>query len=334
MPEENSTDRRARRGYLILAGLLLAAVLIFNVDAVVDLARDHLELVTLVPSAEGVRIGSAVWVAGVESGRVTRVGFAGDVAPGPGQEDSTSVAVHVRLDPETAHVITRSSDVWAARVRFIAEPVIRIDPGPPGDTPVRDGDTLRGRVQPDPFDLLEQATALPAGLDSLVRSVRRIQSLAEGRAPDIQGLARQLTATTTAAAELSAGLSAGGGEGSLSRLLDPERGLATRVETLRQRLDELSAAAAIVARRYGPPGGDEGTADEVGLPTALRDLRLRADAVGQQLETLRTRLDRGEGFIPRMQQDSALVVAMRGVQAQIDSLTAEALSIGLRMLLP
>lgn len=310
-----------------MAALLLAAVLIFNVDAVMELTANRLDLVALVPRAEGVSVGSPVWVAGLKSGHVTRVGFAGFV-PGGGR-DTTFLAVHVRLERDADRVITRTSDVRTSRVRFIAQPIVEIDPGPPGDPPVQSGDTIRGRAHPDPLDLLEEAAAIPAGLDSLVRQVRRVQDLADQRRPEIERLARQLAATTTTAAELSTELQGG----SLSRLLDPQHGLPPRVAALQARLEQLRTAAERVVQRYGA-GADDGSQETAGMSAAVGDLLRRLEGTSRQLGALQARLDAGHGFIPRASQDSALQVAVRGVQAQIDSLTAEAASIGLRMLLP
>lgn len=327
MRNETTETQRARRGYLIIAALLLAAVLVFNVDAVMELTTDRLDLVALVPRAQGVTVGSPVWVAGVNSGHVTRVGFAGFV-PG-GSRDTTFVAIHVRLERDADRVITRTSDVRTRRVRFIAQPIVEIEPGPHGDPPVQSGDTIRGRGQPDPLDLLEEAAALPAGLDSLVHHVRRFQDLADRRRPEIERLARQLSGTIATAAELSNELQ----EGSLSRILDPQYGLAPRIADLQARLDQLRAAADRVGQRYGA-GADDGSPETPGLSAALGDLLRSVEGTSRQLRTLQARLDTGAGFIPRASQDSALQVAVRGVQAQIDSLTAEAVSLGLRMLLP
>ena len=307
--------------------LFLAAILVFNVDGIVDGLRDHLELVAMVPRAEGVRVGSAVWVAGVESGRVTRIAFLGSSAETPAGRDSATVALHLRLDDDTRAVITRGSDVRALRLRFVGQPIIEVSAGEPGDAPVEDGDTLYARPHPDPLELLDRGMRLPGAVDSLLGSVRAIQAMAGDRAPELRRLSDRVAAVSAAASTLAGEMEGG----TLGRLMNGDAGeptLADRVATLRARVGELQEAGARLAGRYA-----DGAAPD-GLPAAMSRAMGRADRIQEELATLQARMEDGGGFLPRMQRDSAVMVAVRGVQAQIDSLASEALSIGLRMVVP
>jgi hypothetical protein len=158
--------------------------------------------------------------------------------------------------------------------------------------------------------------------------MRAVHGLADDRAPALERLVDQLAAVTEVAAPLAAELEGG----SLVRLLDDEDGLPARLGELQERVRGLQEASSLVLRRYAGSPGSDGAPP--GMGPALEGLLRRAETLDRELTTLRTRLAGSHGFLVRIQQDSALQVAVRGVQAQMDSLTAEAVSIGLRMLLP
>lgn len=310
-------DQRARGGFAILAGLLLVAVLIVNLQAVVDLTRDRLDLVVIVAEAPAISIGSPVWVEGVESGRVTRIAFlpAGD---------SVEVALSVRVEGEARAVLRRDSDVRAVRQRFIGEPLVSLRAGTPGAPMVRDGDTLRSRSHLDPMAILERAREVPDSLAALMEQVRRVGDMAAAREPELEALGRRVDAASAAASALSDQLDSG----SLRPLLAAD-GVGRQVGALRDRIAELSDAVSVAMERYT---GAEGDGSE--LTASLAGLSERVAGLNADLEALAADLRESDGMLGRMQRDSALAVAIRGVQAQVDSVRAEAASIVLRMLLP
>lgn len=318
MPTETTTDSRTRGGYLILIGILVAAVLIFNIDAVSDLARDDIVLVALLADASGVRVGTPVRVAGVQSGRVLGISF------GPAG-DTTEVALTVTIEGSARSVIRADSDVRAVRLRVIGQPVVQLEPGSPGAPPVESGDTLRARPRPDPAELLARSRGLPGALDSLLDATRRVQAMAAARVPQLERLGVRIAAAMEAADALSADLE----RGSLARILGPD-GPADGVARLRARLDEVTAALGPALERYAP-GGPDATGE---LNVALRSLSARVSTLQRDLDALGARMEAGGGVLDRMARDSALQVAIRGVQAQLDSLRQEGASIALRMMVP
>lgn len=315
---DSNTAARARRGYLILVGLTLAAVLIVNITALADLARPRMDVVALVADASGVRVGTTVTVAGVDAGRVTGI----EIVPAG---DSAEVALRLRLEGDAPSVLRLDSDVRTIRRRFIGEPVVHLEPGTAAAPPLGPGDTLRGRGRIDPMDLLARGRDFPAALDSLMDSARRLQGLAAARQPELELLERRVLAAVEAAGALSR--SAEGG--SLGPML-AEGGIADQVAALRTRLADVTEAVSTALGRFAP-GAD---ADADPLARSLQGLRERVAALQVELTTLQLRMEEGRGLIGRMGRDTALQVAVRGVQAQIDTVRAEAMSIVLRMLLP
>jgi ABC-type transporter Mla subunit MlaD len=298
----------------LLAIMAAVALFIFNARAVSDLARPRIEVMAVLPNAPDVRVGTDVWVEGVRAGRVTEVGI---IKEG----DSTMVALRLRLRRPARALVTRSSDVRASRRRFIAEPVVRVFAGEPGDPPLQPGDTIRGHPRPGPAALLARVQALGPTMDSVLAAAIVVQEAYARREPDLERLAGQLEAATAA----MAGLAAQAEAGSLGRMLDADTGIPAHVRTLGHHVAGIRAAVDELTDRYAAAGR---------LRTEARALERRVEAVDAAVALLDARVREGQGFIGRIQADTALRVAVRGVQLQIDSLLAEAHSIALRMFLP
>lgn len=317
MLSESRNDGRARSGYLIAAALLIAAVLIFNIDAVRDLSRDDMDLVAILQDASGIRVGTPVRVAGVEVGRVIGIGFlpAGEAA---------EVALTLRIDRRARPVLREDSDVRAIRLRAIGQPIVQVEAGSPGAAPVHAGDTLRGKPRLDPLVLLDRSRSLPGALDSLLDAASQVQAMAAARSPDLERLRAGLDGALQAADAIARDLE----HGSLARMLGPA-GAGAGFERLRTRLDEVAAALGPVIERYtGDPAG------EPGMAASLHGLSDRVASLRADVDALSARMRAGGGLLDRMARDSALQVAVHGVQAQMDTLRAEAMSILRRMILP
>ncbi|NIQ53408.1 MAG: MCE family protein, partial [Gammaproteobacteria bacterium] len=239
MSNQTENGRRERRGYLILAVLALSALLIFNLDVIVDWTRGYVDIVAVVGETSGIRKGSSVWVGGVEAGRVRDLAFIG-------QGDSSAVAVDVRLEDRALALVRHGSDVYTTKRRFIGEPIVRIEAGDPAAPPVEDGDTLRGGSRASLDELIRRGKVFPSALDSLTDTLERLQGLVEGRRPDLATLAERLAAATDEATRLSRRLEGG----TVDRLMADPR-LGERITGLRHRLADLGAAVDSAGRRAG-----------------------------------------------------------------------------------
>lgn len=310
--KHDSTKQRARRGLGILGALLLAAVMVFNLDVAVDWFRGYIDVVALVPQTSGVRIGSPVWVEGVEAGRVTALDFMG-------LGDNAVVALHVRLEDRVSDVVRRDSRAYAVRRRFIGEPTVEIGAGSPDAPAIESGDTLFPSDRPTLQELIEQGLAFPGALDSLGQALAALQDASAGRERDIDRVLHRLEVASREASTLRSDMAGG----SLDRWLsDPDLG--RRIHGLRARVTELEEAAGAMAERYADPA----------LTARVATVAVRADRLGRELADLERALAEGDGVLGRMARDSALTVAIHGVQAQIDSLRAAGLGFALRMLAP
>jgi phospholipid/cholesterol/gamma-HCH transport system substrate-binding protein len=310
------TSRSARRGYYILASLLVVGVVVFNLPAIRDLTRSQVDIVALVMDAPGVRIGTEVWAEGVKVGRVQGV----RIQP---VQDTMFVALDLRLDTRATTIVTRGSDVRVVRRRQIGEMAVRISAGEPGDPPLQPGDTLVGRPRISPQELVALGQALPGTLDSLLVYARTVEAAFEARRPRMERAGDQIREVLDAASALADEVE----RGPLGEMLDPVRGAPARVRALGQRVEKLAAAAERLGERYS-------LATEDGLAAEVRALNERARAVEASLARVQSEIETGEGFFGRFREDPAIERAIRGVEAQVDSLVAEAWSVALRMFLP
>lgn len=321
--KHDNTEARARRGLAILAALFLAAILVFNLDVIVDLFRGYVDLVAIVTETSDVRVGASVWVEGMEVGRVTGMDLVGPTALAAmsnelAPEQRAAVALHVRLEDRAREVVRKGSRAYTSRQRVIGAPTVRIDAGPATAPPVESGDTLYPADRPTIEMLIERGKMFPSALDSLVAAVREINRLADAREPALTLLLDRVSVVTEEGAALRVDLEGG----SLDQWLDDPT-LGRRVDALRRRVAELSEAADGL-QRYG--GGE--------LRSSAGSFAERAERLRVALDALDRRLTEGGGMASRMSRDSALLVAMEGVQAQVDSLRAEGLGFALRMLKP
>lgn len=311
--KHNTLRTRERRGLAILAGLFVVAALIFNLDVILDQFRGYVDVVALVTETSGVRVGAPVAVEGVEAGRVTAIDFVELGGAG-------ALALHIRLQDDFQSVVRRGSRARTARERFIGAPGVRISAGPPDAPPIQDGDTIYPAVTISLESLIERGMAVPAVLDSLGTAVTELNQLVSARRPAIGLLMERVDVVTAEAGALREDLSGG----SLSRFMnDPTFG--ERVTRLRERVAQLSEVAEDLSARYQDPE----------LTAGIESVSARAQRLGQALDALQTNMaEGGGGFIPRAARDSALAVAIEGVQAQIDSLRAAGLGFAAEMILP
>lgn len=317
--------QRAQRGFAILATLLLTAILIFNLDVVVDWFHGYVDVVAIVAETSDVRVGGTVWVEGVEVGRIdamalvdpeTLARMTDRLAP----EQRAAIALHVRIEDRARAVVRKGSRAYTTRERVIGAPVVRIEAGPPSAPPVESGDTLYPADRPTIEMLIERGKAFPSTLDSLLTAVGELNRLASAREPGLDRVMERLTRVAEEATALQAAFTGG----SISRwLADPEMG--RRVRALQGRVAELSEAAASL-QRYADEDGE--------LRRSAAALSERADRLAGAMAALEQRLAEGGGVMSRVARDSALAVAVAGVQAQIDSLRAEGMGFALRMLTP
>jgi ABC-type transporter Mla subunit MlaD len=308
MPSNGRDRRRLLFGSLLIIGILGLAIVIFFLDAVIDLFTNRMSVVATMPDAPGLVTGSPVWVAGELVGSVRKIEFRQ-----PSADPQERVALTLEIPERLRAHLGPGTHVRVTSARLIGEPVVDVVPGPPGGPPLGGGDTLRGGDVLQVSDIVDRIRAARAGFERLsdeFAALAASPALQDGRLRAVQtrfaAVGRELAAVRAASAD-----------GTLARLLrDPAFGatldaLGTRVQRLRATLGD--------ARR------DRG-AEAAAVADAFRQLTVRADSVSRQIATLQSEADAAAGTLPRLASDSSLAVALRRVQAQLDSLIQEARS--------
>ncbi len=284
-------------------------------DAVLDLFRDHLRVVALVPEAPAIRVGSPALLEGVPVGRVTRIAF---VHAG----DSATLALDLRLDGRARALLRSDSRARATRQRFVGQPVIVLSAGHEGAATIRNGDTLRGRPLPSLQDILERGRRLGAATDSVLQDTSALRRLTSARAPEIRRLRDALSSLAGEAGDLVTTVR----EGPASEATRPG-GALDRLGAVRRDLDRVIEALGAAESRYRTGGGGE-------LGTRLMDVRRRASELDASVARLQDRFGAGAGIVGRLPRDSALFVAVQSLRASVDSLVSDAGSLAVRMFLP
>ena len=286
-------------GGAVLITVIIATVLtVTSLSAILQALRGTYDVYAVFDQATGLRIGAPVWIAGNQAGHVAAIGFR------PVTSDSTpGIVVSLRIPDELRTYIRRDSDVRLTPARLVGDPVVDITPGS-AMAPILDpGDTLYGRPRVTQAALMRSATAFAGSIDSLMTDVAALDAPLERSTKRFAILDERIAAASGHLRTLRSNIEAG-------RSFDPDVIMA-RVRQLgatMQRVQEQLAAA-------------EARAEQTGAKAALQNATRRAAQVRQQAEDVRQMLERGS--FARMQNDSAIQVALRRAQAQLDSLMVE-----------
>lgn len=302
-PEHRPTPARIRRGFALLALVVLLAVAVFSSDSIVRARFEGSRITVLAHSAPGLGPGSAVWVAGRPVGRVLSVSFRplAEVAADP--RTRAHLVIEAVLDRVAEPVLRADATAEVRPSELLAPVIIAIHPGTGSAPPWNFADTLRTKGPAlDPEAVLARA-------DTLAEAVRSL----EARAAEARGVIADA-------------------QGSWSRFReDPETlaGLRRDIETLRDlaerdvsrsslsRLAEDSLVVAAVGRVRTRLASLEPSAADEGSRRSLEAATTAVDAMGLRLASLVGRIERGEGTAGRALMDTEL-------RRQLDLLRATA----------
>lgn len=305
-----AADARQQRhslfGALLIALLLMVSLTVFLLDPLVAALRNERHVVAVLAVAPGIVPGAPVWIAGHPVGAVSSIEF----MPVQGADSDPRIAVTLSIPVDDAVLLRQDADVRLTSDGIVGEPVIDIDPGTPAAPALTPQDTLFAELRPTGAQLMAQAGTLKVALDSLMLAAAPVSERAAARMAELADVQEGFAGSQAELARLSDAIA-----GSAARDFVDDPTLARAIARLRSAAANASAAA----------GDDAGAAR---VQAALAPLRAHADALSAQLAALRA--GTANGTLTRLQSDSALAVAIRGAQAQLDSLIAEAKSNPLR----
>ena len=290
---------RLRTGLLLLAGIGLAALVVFFLDVVLRELSEGPTLHVAADRASNLQPGAAVWVAGVPAGRVTSVRFRE-----PGTAEERRVLVRTVLDREAAGLLRADASAVIREAALLAPSVVAVDPGDADDA-FAFSDTLETEPRLGADEILARADSLRERLVAL----RPLADSLDRRLTEGPGTLAALRRDGALAGELHSGLArarrlARRSEEGSARLLARDSALAAawgriaaRGDTLRRALPQEPLAA---------------------LDRGLAALEARIDA-------LELRLSEPGGTVGRLRHDGALERERRELEARLDSVRAELL---------
>jgi ABC-type transporter Mla subunit MlaD len=308
MPSNGRERRRTLLGSMLIAGLLAAAAVIFFLDRLIGAFENRTPIVAVLPNAPGVVPGTPVWIAGERVGRVRRIEFRPARIP-PEERVALTLEIPERL---RAH-LGPGTTVRLTSARMIGERVVDIVPGPAGGAPLAGGDTLRGGELLEVTDIVDRLRVVRAGFEMLADDFSGLAGMPALRDGRMRAVRERFAAVSRELAELRAAAAGG----SLARLLG-DSALAASVQSLGTRTGQLRVLLGDARR--------DRTQEADALAAAFRELAADADAVSRDIGRMRALADSAAGTLPRFAADSALTLALRRVQAQLDSLIQEARS--------
>jgi phospholipid/cholesterol/gamma-HCH transport system substrate-binding protein len=316
-------------GFLAVAALVLAAMIILAVGGQAGFAWERYTLKTKFSNVQGLKSGAVVRVAGVDVGKVKKVEFVG-----------ADVQLTLEVNDENKSRITDQSRASIGSLSLLGEPIIEISPSSQG-TPLKDGDYIQstrvrgqiGEVAASASAGLEQTTALIKELregkgtlgklftdDQMYREMNALIASAETVAGAINngkgslGLLvrdpaayRQANAALANLQELTRRINAG--EGSLGKLLKDE-----------QLAKSLGSASGNIDQVTGRLSRGEGTAGKLLTDQQLYD---RLNGIATRMEKLTTDLAQGEGSAGQMLHDKQLYENMNAAAGELRKLIGD-----------
>jgi phospholipid/cholesterol/gamma-HCH transport system substrate-binding protein len=281
---------------LRVAGVILVAVAVLALAAwklgqAANLFTKRYELVVFLPSANGLRVGGSVTLAGQLVGTVKEIEFL------PVDFDTTrNLRVVTRIDRALREQIRRDSEARLRTMGLLGDKVLDISPGTPKFAVLDQGDTLRVATALDYEDVIAKAAGAVDDVVALSHDLRAITGgLAKGQGTMGQLLTNramydQMTGAMARANALFAGLQ--NPNGTFGRLLNDPM-LYNRLTNVVASLDSTLTAV---------------NSNEGSMGRLLRDTTLYANLTGiaQGADSLMKLMTSEQGLMGKLLTDQTL----------------------------
>src|SRR5205823_9005208 len=172
------TVDQLRVGGVILLAVAILAFAIYKLGQAANLFSKRYELVVYLPSANGLREGGSVTLAGQLVGTVKTIEFL------PVDYDTTrNLRITMRIDRTLREQIRRDSEARLRTMGLLGDKVLDISPGTPRYAILQPGDTIRVATALDYEAVLAKAAGAVddvVGLSHDLRSVTRALASGQG----------------------------------------------------------------------------------------------------------------------------------------------------------
>jgi len=278
---------------VVLVVLVAAVILLFGgykLAKAANLLGKKYELIAFVPSANGLRVGGAVTVAGQLVGSVEKIEFL------PVDNDTTrNLRILVTLDEKVQQQVRADSRARLRTQGLLGDRVFDISPGTSRTSVLRAGDTIVVAPTVEYEQIIQQASGAVGDVVGLTHDLRGITGgIAKGEGTIGQlvmnrGLYDQLNSTLDRTNRLLVSMQ--NPNGTIGRLMtDP-----ALYNTLTRTTASLDTLVGQVARSEGTVG------------KLLHDdsLYVRLVGITQSADSLVKLMTRGNGVVPRLLNDQA-----------------------------
>lgn len=291
--------REVRVTILVILGLLFLIYGVYRVGKIFDVFADRYSLVTLVPSAAGLREGATVALAGQQIGQVDAIEF----IPMREKRGSNHLRITLKVAERIKDQIRADSKVVIRPQGLLGDKYIDIQPGTLTASMLAEGDTIEAETALDMDQFLARATQAMDQTVLVVQDLGRITApLARGEGTMGQllhdeALYREMVSTTTEMQHLLAEINRG--DGALGQLVrDPV--LYNRMVSAMTRIDQIG----------GQILNGNGTLSKLitsdSLYRGLAGTAARADLAAGQLSTMLQKLNQPDGSLNRLMTDPRL----------------------------
>jgi phospholipid/cholesterol/gamma-HCH transport system substrate-binding protein len=302
------TVDQLRVGGVILLALGVFALAVYKLGQAANLFTKRYELVVFLPSANGLRVGGSVTLAGQMVGTVKTIDFL------PVDYDTTrNLRIVVRIDRDLREQVRRNSEARLRTMGLLGDKVLDISPGTPRYAVLEPGDTIRVATSLDYEAVLTKAASAVDDVVGLSHDLRLITNgLARGQGTMGQLLTNralydQLTGAMTRANALFAGLQ--NPNGTFGRMLnDPT--LYVRLTGTVTTLDSMLIAV----------NSSKGSIGQM-----LRDTTLYANLVGisHGADSLMKMLSNSDGFVGKLLTDQTLYDQLNKLTADLGDVLSD-----------
>lgn len=293
-----------RVGILVIFSFTILAVAIVLISGGAGFFTQKYKLKTYLASAEGLRKGSLVWLAGIEVGNVSAVNIT------PSSDPNRAVEVEMQIEKRYSHMISDSSLASLGSIGLLGDKYIDISRGTPGSVPTPPGGEVKGSSQADIKRIIQNSNDLVANLGDLVSKIDQITAKIDqgqgtiGKFINDPSMFNKINATVGDAQALLNEIKSG--EGSIGRIIsdrelyDRLNGTLTRVEGVATRIEK-----------------GEGTLGKfVNDPAVFQ----KADTLLAKFNVVAERMERGEGFLGKLSKDDTLYVQFRDSLSKFSAL--------------
>jgi len=302
------TWEQLKVGVMILVALAILTVAVFKLGEAANLFSKRYTLVALLPSANGLRAGGSVTVAGQLAGTVSSIEFLA-----PDADTTRNLLVMVEIDQALQPQVREDSKARLRTLGLLGDKVLDISPGTPRFAILPPNDTLQVESALDYESVLLQASGAVTDMVTLTHDLRGITGgLARG-----EGTVGQLLTNRSLYDELNGTLARTNAlitrlqapNGSLGKLLDDP--------ALYQNLNGMIASVDSLVRQMRAQDGT--------LGKLLADDSLYTHLVGitSGADSLVKRLNNGTGSASKLITDGQLYDQLTKAVTDLNAILAD-----------